>query len=149
VKVSFKLEGDKDVAKELRRLAKAYPDATGAALYQEGFALGALAADKAPVDEGLLRATMYVAPPTQDGRETVVEVGFGTDYAVRQHEALHYRHPKGGEAKYLEKAGFARAAGMLVRLAKRITENVRKGITAKAIPREAPPRPRTPRKRKR
>lgn len=33
-----------------------------------------------------------------------VRIEFDTPYAAKQHEALHYRHPHGGEAKYLEKS---------------------------------------------
>jgi hypothetical protein len=31
-----------------------------------------------------------------------VEVSFNTIYAARQHEELEWKHPKGGQAKYLE-----------------------------------------------
>lgn len=38
----------------------------------------------------------------QRSAEPVVTVGFGAPYALRQHESLGYRHPRGGKAKYLE-----------------------------------------------
>jgi hypothetical protein len=34
----------------------------------------------------------------------VVEIVFDTPYAAKQHEALHYEHRHGGEAKFLEHA---------------------------------------------
>lgn len=59
------------------------------------------AARLAPVEEGTLRAsgdrrTIRHA----DGAD--VEGFFSTPYAARQHEELGWRHPKGGQAKYLE-----------------------------------------------
>ena len=74
----------------------------------------------APVDKGDLRGSGYmtydevlIARGTKDGKtvrvgnpqpgaKDVAEIGFGTPYAVRQHEELEWRHPKGGKAKYLE-----------------------------------------------
>ena len=53
---------------------------------------------RAPIDEGTLRASAAVKPVG----ETAVQVGFHTPYAEKQHEELGYRHPKGGQAKYLE-----------------------------------------------
>ncbi len=35
--------------------------------------------------------------------ELMGEVAFNTPYATKQHEELEYEHPKGGEAKHLEK----------------------------------------------
>lgn len=52
-----------------------------------------------PVDTGALRASGRVEGPQQD----VVKVTFGgaaTEYALRQHEELSYRHPV-GEARFL------------------------------------------------
>lgn len=51
----------------------------------------------APVDEATLRRSATV---DVQGHEAAVS--YGTKYAPIQHEALHYHHPKGGQAKYLE-----------------------------------------------
>ena len=83
---------------------------------------------RAPVDEGTLRgsgelallvngtrhagggmAASPAAGPTAgvgSGRRVNVtaEITFNTVYAARQHEELGWKHPKGGEAKYLQKA---------------------------------------------
>lgn len=61
------------------------------------------AADKAPVDTGDLRGSgsMWIE---DEGDAVEGEVRFNAKYAARQHEHLEYVHPKGGEAKYLEKA---------------------------------------------
>lgn len=55
----------------------------------------------APIDTGDLRRSGYTTfEQTADGY--IGEIGFGTDYALAQHENLEYRHPRGGQAKYLE-----------------------------------------------
>ncbi len=42
--------------------------------------------------------------PKQDvlGTDLAVYISFNTPYARRQHEELHWTHPRGGKAKYLE-----------------------------------------------
>lgn len=83
---------------------------------------------RAPVDEGTLRgsaelalvvngssfsgsgmveAATAAALAASTGRRRVritAELSFNTVYAARQHEELDWNHPKGGEAKYLQKA---------------------------------------------
>lgn len=75
----------------------------------------------APVETGTLRGSGYVdfnnrriAEGTESGgvipKQKVMkslgnpsaEVGFGEKYAAKQHEEVGYRHPRGGQAKYLE-----------------------------------------------
>jgi Bacteriophage HK97-gp10, putative tail-component len=142
------MAGEREVRRKLEQLADAYPAAAGAALYQEGMQLWNGAVKRAPVEFGVLRNSAYVSPPVKAGGGNItVEVGFGTSYAVAQHESLHYRHPRGGEAKYLENAMTIQAVGMLGRLVDRIEENVRKGVSAPAL--GAPSRPRVSSKRRR
>jgi hypothetical protein len=55
-----------------------------------------------PVLTGQLRDSGHIRPgPDIDGTGTY-EVVFDTPYALKQHEAQHFEHPKGGKAKYLE-----------------------------------------------
>ena len=56
---------------------------------------------QAPVDTGDLRGS---ASTTVDVKLTKVvsEVGYNEEYALDQHEKLEYKHPRGGNAKYLE-----------------------------------------------
>jgi len=85
------------------------------------------AARRAPIEEGTLRAsgaltiivngTRYegtgahalaraaVSALARAGATCVLdtEISFNTVYAARQHEELDWRHPLGGEAKYLER----------------------------------------------
>lgn len=82
---------------------------------------------RAPLDEGTLRGSAQLAmivngsryegsgalaaaigaarAAVAGGRSVTVtaELSFNTVYAARQHEELDWNHPKGGEAKYLEK----------------------------------------------
>lgn len=51
----------------------------------------------APVDLGDLRGSVFAEVEGLDGT-----VGFTEPYALSQHENLGFKHPKGGEAKYLE-----------------------------------------------
>lgn len=83
---------------------------------------------RAPIDEGTLRGSAELALVVNgstfsgsgmieqatsaaiaaaSGRRRVritAELSFNTVYAARQHEELDWQHPKGGEAKYLQKA---------------------------------------------
>ena len=51
----------------------------------------------APVDLGDLRGSAFSEVTKLDGT-----VGFTEPYALRQHEGVGFRHPKGGQAKFLE-----------------------------------------------
>ena len=130
--VRIELTGTEELSRELKRLQRAYPEAAAAALYAEGMAIMALAQKKTPVDTGRLRATGYVAPPVKDAQGHIVELGFGTDYGIYVHERTESHHPV-GEAKFLENAINARKAGWAERLAKRIKENVERGIGVTAL----------------
>jgi len=118
VSVRLEVKGVREVVRAIRDYAKRYPKQTAKALYAEGFGVQGLAMKLAPVEFAVLRASAYTAPPTLTGgtKSFEVETGFGTEYAVKQHEELRYRHPRGGQAKYLEAALKQRLAGMLPRL---------------------------------
>jgi hypothetical protein len=116
--VELKVFGDAALKKEIRRLAKRYPAGMAAALYRLGVAILSDALPRTPVEFAVLRSSGYVSPPKGEGMETTVEVGFGTVYAVAQHERMDYRHPRGGGPKYLERAAQAVAPRALALLAK-------------------------------
>lgn len=61
-----------------------------------------------PIDEGDLRSGTAVIPAqsTKEG----VRVHNDSVYAARQHEELGWRHPRGGQAKYLEQPAMANAS---------------------------------------
>lgn len=54
---------------------------------------------RVPKDEGTLQqsGSVYVTNGGADGA-----ISYNTPYAVRQHESMHYNHPNGREAKFLE-----------------------------------------------
>lgn len=137
--LSARLEGDKALRKRIDQLARDYPLALGAALYQEGFGLWADAVKRTPVEFGVLRNSAYVSPPMQRKGEVTIEVGYGTKYAVRQHEETGYQHTRGGEAKYLANAIAARTSGFLERLAQRTEANVKANVRAPTV--QAPTTP--------
>lgn len=107
----------------LRNLNKAIDDLGGATLdglEDIGLDLVGRAARDAPVDTGDLRGSarssseagvfakaddngnVHQTGSIPSGTKPVIAVAFGTPYAVRQHEELEYKHPRGGKAKYLE-----------------------------------------------
>jgi hypothetical protein len=74
-----------------------------------------------------LRDSSYVerVPGAQD--QARFEVGFRTAYAAKQHEAQHYKHPRGGVPKFLERNVTAAAARMEGRVAAEVTKVMRRG----------------------
>ena len=59
------------------------------------------AVDLAPVDEGDLRESSTFE--VESSRTEVTSyIGFDEEYALRQHENTTFKHPKGGQAKFLE-----------------------------------------------
>lgn len=73
--------------------------ASRAALGKGAAYLLAQAIPLTPIRDGPLRASG--GTDVEDGRASVY---FDTPYAARQHEEVGWRHPKGGQAKYLETA---------------------------------------------
>ena len=57
------------------------------------------AIDETPIDTGTLRRSGTITEASQDN---VIYISFNTPYAVKQHEDLTLKHPRGGKAKYLE-----------------------------------------------
>lgn len=75
---------------------------------------------------GTLRDSGVIEPPSFGNNQVSIEFGYGivsknagswrrkqrqeaANYAWVQHEAMHYRHPRGGQAKYLEQPLMATA----------------------------------------
>lgn len=139
--LTLQMLGVTKVRKALSASGVEYAAAARAALYQCGFVVDAGAAKRVPVDTGRLRSTHYVAPPKRYGGGYRVEVGFGTKYAYRQHQALNYRHTH-GEALYLLKALQELAPTFRQRMALLTERNRQLGIGVSSIPAEAPKRPR-------
>ncbi|WP_061960648.1 hypothetical protein [Demequina flava] len=71
---------------------------------------------------GDLRSSLTVVPARETEPDIESAVASDLPYAVRQHEELGYRHPNGGQAKFLELASLQvathegeRIAGTIVR----------------------------------
>lgn len=133
MRLDLKLEGARELKAELRKLEKLFPDAMAAALYQEGMGIWRASVKRAPVEFGVLRNSAYVSPPTKDGPDIAVEVGFGTKYAVYQEEGEGMEHPRGGQAHYLQQSIEEAKSGYLERLAQRTKQNAERGVKAAVI----------------
>jgi hypothetical protein len=59
-----------------------------------------------------------------------VSVSVEGDYAVKQHEALHFKHPRGGYPKFLER----NAVSMAVQMEGRIAGVIQRKFAAKKTP---------------
>lgn len=94
---------------------------------------------RAPVDTGDLRGSVLVeldgeeyATGAENGgvnvagtlpeRATKGSVSYNTPYAATQHEQIHYDHPRGGQAKYLESVLIEEQDRILKIIAEKITE---------------------------
>lgn len=137
------LLGEKQVRRNLQRLAKRFPLAFSAAMLQEGYGIDADAVQMTPVDTGRLRGSHYVAPPQRDPQDGVdtVEVGFGTQYGAFVHENVNADFTV-GEAEFLRTAVTAAIAGMAARIARRTKQNQKNNVAPRNVPEQAPRRPR-------
>lgn len=72
------------------------------------------------------------------------KLGVDQVYARYQHEGLHFRHPRGGQAKYLEQPLYAQAPAYMQKLADKAYTNIRKAAIdnaedlSKQVERHAP-----------
>jgi hypothetical protein len=138
IKVSMK--GGPELRKKLEELAKRYPEAAGAALYQEALRIMAASVLKTPVDTGRLRASAYVGPPEREGGKLIVREGYGVEYAAAVHERTETHHPV-GQAKFLESALSDATGDFQENLAARIKENAEKGVGMGALSSDFPGKP--------
>jgi hypothetical protein len=72
------------------------------------------------------RVVMDVTPLT--GR-VVAYITYDTDYAVKQHESLHLRHPRGGGPHFLENALLEHARNVAPAIAAKLQASTRSGRT--------------------
>lgn len=78
-----------------------------------------------PVATGTLRRSGIIMPPRSEGKNIVVELGYGgaaSAYALRQHEDLTFRHKEGKAAKYLENPVKDRIPNLELRIAGRMNK---------------------------
>ena len=132
--------GRRKALREIEALRKRYPSAAAAAIYEKGHAIDADAVPLTPIELSPLRKSHYVSPPTNI-RNPVVEVGFGTDYALPVHEREDLRHTPPTRAKFLEAALQMHEPGYLRWIADRTRSNAKRRRGIKSIPARAPKRP--------
>lgn len=91
-------------------------------LNMAGERLRGLSVAVTPIDEGDLRSATAVisASSTREG----VKVHNDSVYAARQHEELGWRHPRGGQAKYLEQPALANASELFGIVGAQIRRNL-------------------------
>jgi hypothetical protein len=83
------LRGADKLVGNLKTVARKYPEAAMAALFQEGERLRGIVIPLTPDDKGILRGSFFVNRPVATVRGPSVTVGFGgaaAAYALAQHE---------------------------------------------------------------
>lgn len=101
----FSISGIAEVMSNMKRYEAKLETAIESALNDIGADLQRRSQERAPIDTGDLRGSASFKLRKMTGTFRLV-VGFGTIYAMKQHENLEYKHPQGGEAKYLERPFF-------------------------------------------
>ena len=95
--MSASLDGLKELESNFNKLLKIMDTVNQKALKDDALDLLGKAVNLAPVDSGDLRGSGSVK-----FEDNTVTIGFEEPYAVKQHEHTEYKHPEGGQAKYLE-----------------------------------------------
>ncbi len=136
--LSITLTGADQIKQNLAAIAAMVPEATAAALYQEGEELRTASMDAVPVDHGTLKNSAFVNAPQTDADGVFVTVGYGgaAAYALAVHEYPSAYNPPSwkngvhfhsGGPKYLERPLLARAKDMPGRILDRIRAALKVG----------------------
>lgn len=126
--MSVKLQGVREMQRKLEEQTKRVEKATGGALFQEGTAIISASQKIVPHDVGELERSAYVSPPEKKRGKVTVEIGYGKEYALRQHEELLWQHREGRQAKYLEQPYNEASSGWEQRIGKRIAALLKSGV---------------------
>lgn len=126
--MSVKLRGVREMRRKLAEQTKRVEKALGGALFQEGTAIISESQKIVPHEFGVLERSAYVAPPQKKVQQVTVEIGYGTEYALRQHEELSWQHRGGRQAKYLEQPLSKASSGWQQRIGKRIAALLKSGV---------------------
>jgi bacteriophage HK97-gp10 putative tail-component len=138
--ITIGMKGAEDLTQQLEELRKKYPEAAGAALYQEAQKIMADSVKRTPVASGALRQSAYVGPPHDTGGKLELHMGYGKDYALPVHERLEAQHDV-GEAKFLENALHEAAGKFQKDLGDRIQANAERGVTMGGVRGDFPKTP--------
>lgn len=113
----------------LGALGAKLPGAVADALYREMVGVMFESQKIVPYDEGDLHDSGETDRPDINGGKVSVVLHYGggnVDYALVQHERLDYRHPNGGQAKFLEQPLSAWTQGGPESVVKRALREVRR-----------------------
>lgn len=115
------IAGVDEISRNLNAQVKKVGDVSKNALQKVTLDLKGKSQNLAPVFTGDLRGNADATVSKEMGRY-VGAVGYDSPYAVRQHEELGFSHPRGGQAKYLEKPFRENAEKYLSAIAKDVRE---------------------------
>ncbi len=124
--VRIKVKGAATLTANLQTIARKYPKAANAALFESGEKVRSIAIPLTPKDVGVLRNSAFVNRPVKTTRGLKVVIGYGgaaQAYAQVQHERTEFRHAEGG-AKFLEKA--------IIEIQKTLVRDLARSIATKA-----------------
>lgn len=122
----FEVTGLAEVHRRVEELRALALPLAGIALQQEAEAILVASQPLVPVDTGELRASGAVMDVVIDQHTVSTGVRYGgpgtgqrrpEEYAIKVHEDVTLRHPRGGQHHFLSEPAFAATQGMLERLA--------------------------------
>jgi len=129
--VSMELFGLSEFTAKLGQLRGQARDIAADEMHQGGKAILAASQNLVPVETETLKRSGFVDRPETHGDWIALEVGYGGDasgagdYAVIQHEDLTLRHPRGGQAKFLEQPALEMFPAIERRIARRLGGELR------------------------
>lgn len=129
-----RVKGINQARKKLNHYATWFPDALGAALYQEASAIFTESQKQVPVDEGYLQGSGHVSPPMWQLSRIVVIISYGVFYALPVHEKKNQTFTKpGAKRKYLQDPFNAALSGIESRLAIRAERLYKQGVKMRVL----------------
>ncbi len=120
----FTLEGDREMAVKLTRLARKFPAETAQALFQEAEKIIVQADEVVPRLSGDLADSKFVDDPIISMAGSSVQLGYTADHAVAVHFRQDITHEV-GEALWFANTLADRQAGMINRIRGHVGQNVK------------------------
>ena len=101
--MSLEIKGLKELNAKLAQLSNISEETMQDELADIALDLASKCSNAAPVDSGDLRGDLASPRRNKEGGTVGWEIGSSLPYTRRQHESIHYNHPRGGGAKFIEK----------------------------------------------
>lgn len=131
--------GDKEIIERMKAIARGNPKVLAAALYTEAELLMTKSKEEIPVDTGSAKNSAYVEEPKISTNRVSIEFGYGgvatkinpksgkptTAYLIKIHEDMDINHPV-GKAKFLEDPVKMWRPELVLKLAQRVVNNIRR-----------------------